>query len=72
MGMKMVTASFQIQFIRPIDRGKMIARGRFLDTSGQDYRAEAAIVNAEGKEIGRGQGVFVPTKIRLSADMGYK
>jgi uncharacterized protein (TIGR00369 family) len=68
----LVTASFDITFTRPIAQGKMIARGRFLEKSGNDYLAESAVVNSDGKEIGRGHGVFVPTKIRLTEEMGYK
>lgn len=42
----------------PADAGELIARGRLLGTSGDNYLAESILTDSEGKEIARGSGEF--------------
>jgi hypothetical protein len=38
----------------------------------RSFIAESVVVDGEGKEIARGSGNFVISKIKLTADMGYR
>ena len=66
-----LTETFTIYLSHPAPAGELIARGRFLGTSGDQFLAEAVVIDVERKEIGRGSGAFVKSDIPLSADIGY-
>ncbi|MFH1434595.1 MAG: PaaI family thioesterase, partial [Pseudomonadota bacterium] len=67
-----MTVNFNIYLTRPVSAGRLVARGRFMGVSGHHYMAEAVLADEKGKEIGRGQGAFVRSKIPLTPEMGYK
>ena len=66
------TKSFNIYLAQPIATGELIARGRLIGTSQDQYLAESAVTDSEGNEIGRGNGVYVKSSIPLSSDIGYR
>ncbi|HVZ17300.1 MAG TPA: PaaI family thioesterase [Terriglobales bacterium] len=66
-----LTASFTTYLLRPIAEGTMKATGKVVWSGGRSYIAESVVVDGEGREIARGSGNFVASKIKLTADMGY-
>jgi uncharacterized protein (TIGR00369 family) len=66
-----LTASFTTYLLRPVSEGRMKATGKVLWSGGKSYLAESVVVDSEGREIARGTGNFVASKMRLTADMGY-
>jgi hypothetical protein len=49
----------------------MKATGKVVYAGARSFIAESVVVDREGKEIARGSGQFVMSKIKLTADMGY-
>lgn len=66
-----LTASFTTYLLRPISEGTMKATGQVVYAAARSFIAESAVADGEGKEIARGNGNFVVSKIKLTADMGY-
>lgn len=62
-----LTASFNLHFLRPIASGELRAKGRVVHASRRLYLAEAELVDAEGRPIGRGSGTFMPSQIKLTS-----
>jgi acyl-coenzyme A thioesterase PaaI-like protein len=50
----------------------MKATGKVVYAGARSFIAESVVVDGDGNEIARGSGNFVVSKIRLSADMGYR
>jgi len=67
-----MTASFNVHFSGRRAAGELVARGRFLDLSGDHYLAESVLTDSEDKEIGRGHGAFTESGVPLSAETGYE
>jgi uncharacterized protein (TIGR00369 family) len=67
-----LTASFTTYLLRPISEGTMKAAGKVVYAGARSFIAESVVVDDKGKEIARGSGNFVTSKIKLSADMGYR
>jgi uncharacterized protein (TIGR00369 family) len=66
-----LTASFTTYLLRPISEGTMKANGTVVHAGARSFIAESVVMDGEGKQIARGSGNFVVSKIRLTADMGY-
>ena len=67
-----LTASFETKLLRPIDTGKLIAKGRIVQDLGNKFEASAKLFNLEGKLIATGKGIFVKSKILLSGIDSFK
>ncbi len=67
----MLTTSFTTYLTRPISQGHMRAVGKVVNHNRSQFIAESVIYNADNKEIGRGNGVFVRSKNHLKAIQGY-
>ena len=67
-----LTTSFNINLIRPVNQGVIKAVGKLKYTSKELFVAEANIYNSEGKEIGFGTGNFTKSRIALSKEIGYE
>ncbi len=67
-----LTVSFNIYLLRPIDKGMIKAIGKVVNSTKTQYFAEAILYDAEEREIARGSGVFVKGKIKLTPEIGYK
>ena len=66
-----LTASFTTYLLRPISEGTMKGTGKVVYAGARSFVAESVVVDGNGKEIGRGSGTFVISKINLTSDMGY-
>jgi len=66
-----LTASFTTYLLRPVSAGTMKAIGKVVHAGARSFIAESVVVDSEDREIARGSGNFVVSKIRLAADMGY-
>ncbi len=67
-----LTASFNVYLTRPISEGEMKATGRVVYGSRRLFVGESVLVDANGQEIARGSGTFMPSSIRLSPEVGYE
>jgi uncharacterized protein (TIGR00369 family) len=66
-----LTVSFNVYFFRPISHGNMRAFGRVIHHSSRILIADSLLTDSEGREIARGNGTFMPSRISLSPDIGY-
>ena len=67
-----LTASFNIYFLRPISSGEMHARGTIVSRSTRLLIGEGVVTDSEGKEIARGSGTFMPSRVPLDERLGYR
>ncbi|HSM86769.1 MAG TPA: PaaI family thioesterase [Candidatus Limnocylindrales bacterium] len=67
-----LTSSFNLYLLRPISEGLVRARGKVVHAGGSSFVAEAVLSEAQGKEIARGSGAFVKSKVKLVPEMGYE
>ncbi|WP_299212853.1 PaaI family thioesterase [uncultured Aquimarina sp.] len=67
-----LTTSFNINLVRPVDRGIIKAVGKVKFKSRNLYVAESVLYNEDGKEIGFGTGNFAKSNIALTEKIGYK
>jgi len=66
-----LTTSFTIYLTRPVSSGRLRAEGRVVNRGNSRFLAEAVLYDSEGREIGRGSGVFVRSQLRLADAQGY-
>ena len=66
-----LTTSFTTYLTRPVSEGKLTAIGRVVNKNKSQFIAEAVVYDAEGNEVGRGNGVFVRSKLPLVQAKGY-
>jgi len=67
-----LTTSFNINIIRPVNKGIITAIGKVKFKSRNLFVAESTLYNEEGKEIAFGTGNFTKSKIELSEKIGYQ
>lgn len=67
-----LTAAFNVHFLRPIAAGVLRAEGRVLHRTGSSFLAEAVARDSEGNEVARGTGSFVRSKVPLESLLGYE
>lgn len=60
-----LTASFDTKFLRPVNKGQLIAKGELLKNMGNKLEARAKLYDVEGNIIATGTGWFVKSKINL-------
>ena len=66
-----LTTSFTTYITRPVSSGSMKAVGKVVNKNRSQFIAEAVVYDEEGREIGRGNGVFVRSKMLLKETKGY-
>ena len=66
-----LTTSFTTYITRPVASGKMRAVGKVVNKNRTQFIAESVVYDGEGREIGRGNGVFVRGKLPLVEAAGY-
>lgn len=66
-----LTTSFTTYLTKPISSGKMRAVGKVVNKNRSQFITEAVVYNAKDQEIGRGNGIFVRSKVKLIDVEGY-
>ena len=67
-----LTASFNLYLLRPISAGPMIARGTVVSRSSRVLVGEGVIVDSDDRELARGSGTFMPSRVPLDDTLGYR
>ena len=67
-----LTASFNIYFLRPISSGTMTAHGTVVSRTNRLLIGEGVLVDSDDREIARGSGTFMPSKVALDERLGYR
>lgn len=65
-----LTVSFTVYFTKPVSTGRLRAEGRVTSRTTNLLIAEAILYNEE-REVSRGSGTFVPSRIELTPELGY-
>jgi len=66
-----LTSSFTTYITRPISSGKMRAVGRVVNKNRSQWIVESVVFDSEDREIARGNGIFVRSKVLLKDAAGY-
>ena len=66
-----LTSTFNINLIRPVKNGEIMAIGKVKSRSSNLFVAESTLFNEAGKEIASGTGSFVKSKTSLAEEIGY-
>lgn len=67
-----VTASFNVYLTRPVTGGVLRAEGRVTSRSTNLYVAESVLYVEPDRQVARGSGTFMRSKLALSDHLGYK
>ncbi|KPJ86812.1 MAG: hypothetical protein AMS18_15125 [Gemmatimonas sp. SG8_17] len=65
-----LTTNFSISLTQTPATGELLARGRFVGMSGDQYLAESILTDSDGEEIGRAEGTLEVRAVPSSADAG--
>ncbi len=64
-GLSAMTRHLETDYLRPVPSGEPIRlEGRILESDGRKHFTEARILNAAGKELARGKGLFIEVRPR--------
>jgi len=66
-----LTVSFTVQFARPVAAGDLRALGRVRHGGGRLVLADSELLDAEGRLLAHGSGVFTRSAIPLDERVGY-
>ncbi|HPA73209.1 MAG TPA: PaaI family thioesterase [Spirochaetota bacterium] len=66
-----LTTTFNTYLLRPVSGGVARAVGRVVNASKSQFVAESILYDAEEREIARGSGIFMRSKIALTPAIGY-
>jgi len=66
-----LTASFEIEFLRPVIDGEIRAQARVTGQTERRISAEAELYDQDNNIVGRGRGEFAKSRIMLTADVQY-
>jgi len=66
-----LTTAFTTYLTRPVSEGNIRAVGKVVNAGRTQFIAESVLYNAQGREIGRGNGIFVRGKTPLNEKIGY-
>lgn len=67
-----LTASFQLDLLRPVSEGEIRAEGRLVHRTRRLFIAEARAMDSEDRLIARGSGSFMRSSIALDERVGYR
>ena len=68
----LLTSNFNINLIRPANKGRITAIGELNFQSKNLFIANASLRNEQGKEIAFGTGHFMKSQIELTEKIGYR
>ena len=66
-----LTTSFTTYLTRPVSSGLLRSNGRVVNQNKSQLIAEAVVYDSQGKEVGRGSGIFVRGRVPLRQLPGY-
>ena len=66
-----LTVTFNVNFLRPIADGEMIATGKVVSAGRTVWVADASLMDDRGQLLGRGTGTFMRSKISLGDVAAY-
>jgi len=66
-----LTTSFTTYLTRPVAAGKIRAQGKVVNSNKTQFIAEAVLYDDKDREIARGNGIFVRSKMALKDAAGY-
>ncbi|WP_298221104.1 PaaI family thioesterase [Flavobacterium sp.] len=66
------TVSFNIQLLRPVTNGLIKAVGEVKFKSKNLFIADSILYDEKGREVGRGSGNFMKSKMELTEKIGYQ
>jgi len=67
-----LTVSYNVYFLRPVSQGELRATGLVVHRGRGLYVAESLVQDPEGRDVARGSGTFVPSRIPLTPEIGYE
>lgn len=67
----LLTKSYTIHFRRPVVEDRLTAKGEVVSTTDHEIVAKSQVINAAGKVVAEGEGVFVRSKKPLKGQKGY-
>ena len=66
-----LTTTFTTYLTRPVTSGTLTAIGEVVSEGGTQWLAQAVVYDDEGREVGRGSGMFVKSRSPLTPEIGY-
>jgi len=66
-----LTTSFNLHLLRPVSSGEMRAVGTVVHQSRSQIIADSVVYDSDGRQISRGTGAFVRSRVALSPEIGY-
>jgi uncharacterized protein (TIGR00369 family) len=66
-----LTVSFTTYLVRPVDTGRLVAKGTVVHEGKNLLLCEATVKTEDGAVVGRGNGSFMRSKIALTPEIGY-
>ena len=67
-----LTSAFTTYLTRPVSEGVLRSVGRVVSRTRSQWIAEAVAYDEAGREVGRGSGIFVRSRVELSDAEGYR
>ena len=67
----MVTVSFTVEISKPVSKGRVKAIGRVVKVDGPKVYVESVMYDEDDNEIAKGNGMFLPLKMKLSDVEAY-
>jgi len=67
-----LTTAFTTYLTRPVSEGELVCTGRVVNQNRTQFVAESVLLDHRGKEIGRGNGLFVRSQNLLDQVQGYR
>lgn len=67
-----LTVTFTVHLMRPVSSGTLVAEGEVVNRSARLFWADSVLRDGEGRQLGRGNGTFVRSKIALGPEIGYE
>lgn len=67
-----LTTAFTTYLTRPVSKGKLRSVGRVVNKNRTQFIGEAVIYDSKDREVGRGNGIFVRSRSRLSDIQVYR
>jgi len=67
-----VTTSFTTYLTKPVSKGKLKSTGKVVNKNKSQFIVESIVYDSEDREIGRGNGIFVRSKMLLTQANGYE